>query len=182
MPTQIDSRFEELLVVRCQLGEREAFDALISRWHEPVWRYLRRLSNSDDAAGDLSQDCWLRMMRGITKLRETGSFRAWLFGIARRVAMDRLRREYLRATDDTLDLDELPAQSSDPDLEPDLAALDAGMANLPLRERETLALFYLREFSIEEIAALLAVPAGTVKSRLFRARQLLRTEITGEES
>lgn len=175
-----DLRADELLAIRCQLGERDAFDALISRWHEPVWRYLRRLTSSDDAAADLAQDTWLKVLRGIAHLREPASLRAWLFGIARRVAMDRLRRQYARHVDDAAVIEDLPAQVADADLESDLGALEAGLDALPLCERETLALFYLRELSIEQIAALLDVPAGTVKSRLFRARNLLRKQLTGE--
>jgi RNA polymerase sigma factor (sigma-70 family) len=183
MPTfSLDARAEELLVVRCQLGERDAFDSLIRRWHEPVWRYLRRMSGSDDAAGDLAQDTWLRVMRGVVNLRDAASFRAWLFGIARRVAMDRFRREYSRESENTVNLEELPAPADDSGLESDLAALESGLASLPARERETLALFYLRELSLEEIAGLLAIPVGTVKSRLFRARQLLRNQLAGDRS
>lgn len=172
--TSPDIRADELLAIRCQLGERDAFDALISRWHEPIWRYLRRLTNSDDAAADLAQDTWLKALRGIASLREPASLRAWLFGIARRVAMDRLRRQYTRAEDPDVMLDDIPAPEADTDLESDLAALESGMDSLPMREREILALFYLRELTIEQIATLIDVPAGTVKSRLFRARQLLR--------
>jgi RNA polymerase sigma factor (sigma-70 family) len=178
--TSPEGRADELLAIRCQLGEREAFDALIARWHEPIWRYLRRLTNSDDAAADLAQDTWLKVLRGIASLREPASLRAWLFGIARRVAMDRLRRQYTQAVDDVIVLEDMPAPAGDLDLESDLQTLDAGLHSLPLRERETLALFYLHELSIEQIATLLDVPTGTVKSRLFRARQLLRKTLSGE--
>jgi RNA polymerase sigma factor (sigma-70 family) len=178
--TTPDIRADELLAIRCQLGERDAFDALIARWHEPLWRYLRRLSNSDDAAADLAQDTWLKVLRGIANLREPASLRAWLFGIARRVAMDRLRRQYARPVDDDVALEDFAAQAADADVESDLAALETGMDSLPLREREALALFYLRELTIEQMAALLDIPAGTVKSRLFRARNLLRKQLTGD--
>jgi RNA polymerase sigma factor (sigma-70 family) len=177
----IDSRPDELLAIRCQLGEREAFDALIARWHEPVWRYLRRLSNSDDAAADLTQDTWLRVLRGIASLREPARLRPWLFGIARRVAMDRLRRQYTQAVDHEAVLEELPGLDEDAGIEADLAALETSLDSLPWRERETLALFYLRELTIDQIASLLTVPAGTVKSRLFRARRLLRQQLTGAQ-
>jgi RNA polymerase sigma factor (sigma-70 family) len=173
---------DELLAIRCQLGERDAFDALITRWHEPIWRYLRRLTGSDDAARDLTQDTWLRVMRGIVKLRDPASLRPWLFGIARRLAMDRLRRQYTQAVDADAVIEDIAAIEIDLDFESDLAALETCMAALPLRERETLALFYLRELTIEQIAALLDVPTGTIKSRLFRARQLLRKQLTGVES
>ena len=175
-----DVRADELLAVRCQLGERNAFEELINRWHEPIWRYLRRLANSDDAAADMAQDTWVRVLRGIASLREPASLRPWLFGIARRVAIDRLRRQYVRAEDATAVLDDFPAQEPDAELEFEMSALEDGMQSLPLRERETLALFYLRELTIEQIAALMAVPPGTVKSRLFRARHLLRKSLTGE--
>lgn len=177
--TTPDVRADELLAIRCQLGERDAFDALIARWHDPIWHYLRRLTNSDDAASDLSQDTWLKVLRGIAALREPASIRPWMFGIARRVAMDRLRRQYTWANDPDVPLEDIAAPDVDATLEAELAALESRLEKLPLRERETLALFYLRELTIEQMAALLSVPAGTVKSRLFRARNLLRTELTG---
>lgn len=175
MNTESPSRLraDELLAIRCQLGERDAFDALIARWHEPLWRYLRTLSDSDDTAADLAQDTWIRVLRGIPALREPARLRPWLFGIARRVAMDRLRGQYARAFESDA-LDELAAPEPDAQLEEDFATLATHLESLPPREREALALFYLRELTIEDIAALLGVPTGTVKSRLFRARQMLR--------
>lgn len=173
----MDSRADELLAIRCQLGEREAFDQLIARWHEPLWRYLRRLANHDDVAADLTQDTWIRVMRGIAGLREPASVRPWLFGIARRVAMDRLRLKYSRPPPEDVDLERLAAPPDDTQPEADLAALDLAMAALPLADREALTLFYLRELSIHDMAALLQIPEGTIKSRLFRARQALRREL-----
>lgn len=169
-----DPRADELLAVRCQLGERDAFDALIARWHEPLWRYLRRLSDDDDCARDLAQDTWLRVFRGIAALREPAKLRPWLFGVARNVAMDRLRRQYAQAPQADIDLEAIPAATESVNLEEEIATLEAGLETLPIVERETLTLFYLRELSLEEIAGLVGVPVGTVKSRLFRARQLLR--------
>jgi RNA polymerase sigma-70 factor (ECF subfamily) len=176
-----DSHIDELLAVRCQLGERGAFDDLIARWHEPLWRYLRRLTNNDDAARDLAQDTWLRVFRGIARLREPSKLRPWLFGVARNVAMDRLRSQYTAGSQADVDLEELPA-ADEVNLEEDFATLESGLANLPIVERETLTLFYLRELSLEEIAGLVSVPVGTVKSRLFRARQMLRRAMEGANS
>jgi len=176
-----DPRLDALLAVRCQLGERDAFDDLIARWHEPLWRYLYRLSSNDDIARDLAQDTWLRVFRGIARLREPSKLRPWLFGIARNVAMDRLRSQYAAGTMADVNLEDLPAVD-DVNLEAELATLESGLANLPILERETLTLFYLRELSLEEIAGLVGVPVGTVKSRLFRARQMLRRAMAGENS
>ena len=88
---QID---EELLVIRCQLGERRAFDALIARWAGAVAGYARRVCEDEDAAAELTQDIWLRVFRGIGRLQDPRRFRAWLFGIAHRAFMDLLRRRY----------------------------------------------------------------------------------------
>ena len=84
----------ELLAVRCQLGERQALDALVARWHLPLWKYARRLTGGEEAADDVVQDVWLRILRGLPGLREPARLRPWIFGIARRVLMDRLRAQY----------------------------------------------------------------------------------------
>lgn len=176
----MDTRADELLAIRCQMGERGAFDALIARWHQPLWRYLRRLANDDDAARDLAQDTWIRVLRGIANLREPAKLRPWLFGIARRIAMDRLRAQYVRGIQSEAEIDDLPANEADVNLEEQFTTLDSGIAALPLMEREMLTLYYLRELSIEEIAQLVEAPPGTVKSRLFRARQRLRTHLESQ--
>ena len=63
-------REAELLVVRCQLGDRQAFDDLIAAWHGPLFQYARRMSVDEDAARGVVQDVWLRVVRGSHTLRE----------------------------------------------------------------------------------------------------------------
>lgn len=178
-----ESLADELLVVRCQLGERDAFDALVLRWHGPVWAYVHRLLSDDSVAADVTQDVWLRVVRGIARVREPQKLRAWLFGIARRAVMDHLRMRYAVCNEVGLDVSQLPDLSGDEagNVEPDLARLDEALYALPVVEREVLVLFYLKELSLLELADVLAVPVGTVKSRLHRARQLLRHRLNQEE-
>ena len=167
---------DEWVVVRCQLGERDAFDELIERWHEPLRKYVRRVAG-EDGASDVVQDVWLRVLRGIGRLRDGTKLRPWLFGIARRAVMDRLREQYARGPVDDVDVGDIPDESSDASAEADLELLEQELALLPVVERDVLTLFYLRELSLREVADVLDVPIGTVKSRLFRARQLLRREL-----
>lgn len=175
------ARADQLLVVRCQLGERAAFDDLIRRWSGSLHQYALKLCNDPELADDLTQEVWLRALQGLGKLREAAQFRAWLFGIAHRCFMDRLRSRYAMPVDSGVDLAELATVEADDD--EDLArALATGMASLPLVEREVLTLFYLEELSLADIAASLGIPPGTVKSRLFRARTLLRKHIAPEAS
>jgi RNA polymerase sigma-70 factor (ECF subfamily) len=180
VPT-IDSRSkdDELLAIRCQLGEAAAFDDLIARWHGPLWVFVRRLTGDDDAAREILQDVWLRVIRGIPRLREGSKLRAWLFGIARRTLMDRLRDQYARTRtrDSDVDVDEIPAEAAVDEID-DLDGLERALQRLPLLEREAVTLFYLEELSLNEIAETLTVPLGTVKSRLFRGRRLLRERMT----
>ena len=176
----IDALADELLAVRCQLGEAAGFDALIERWHQPVWQYVRRLVEDDEAAADTSQDVWLRVVRALPGLRDPSRLRAWLFGIARRAVMDRLRRRY--AEPELTSLDAVDGAETDDDLpevtDEDLGRMHDALARLPLTERDVLVLFYLQELTVSQLADVLDVPVGTVKSRLFRARQLLRRELT----
>ena len=168
---------DEWLVLRCQIGERDAFDVLIARWHPLLWRYAVRLTDDPDTAGDVVQDVWLRVVRGIATLRDAARFRPWIFGIARRVLMDRLRARYARPAFEAVDLAEIPEADVDDGHAEDLSLLQTELAELPILEREVLVLFYLQELSLGEIAEVAAVPVGTVKSRLFRARRLLRAQL-----
>jgi RNA polymerase sigma-70 factor (ECF subfamily) len=173
---------DELLVIRCQLGEPAAFDELIRRWEEPLWRYARRVTGRDDAADDVAQDVWVRILRGLGRLRDGARLRAWLFGIARRTLMDRFRMKYAAPPPSDVDVNVLAAvDAGAEELEADLAAVQEELSRLPVTERDVLSLFYLEELSLQEVAEVLGVPVGTVKSRLFRARQLLRREMAARE-
>jgi RNA polymerase sigma factor (sigma-70 family) len=171
------AREDEWLVVRCQLGERPAFDVLVERWHAPLWRYVRQLTPNDDVAQEIAQEVWLRVIRGIRRLRDGAKWRAWLFGIARRVLMDRLRAQYAMPLAAETEIADVPVDDTGVDPEVLSAALHDELARLPFIEREVLTLVYLRELSLGEVADVLGVPLGTVKSRLFRARHLLRREL-----
>jgi RNA polymerase sigma factor (sigma-70 family) len=173
----VRGREDEWLVVRCQLGERPAFDELIERWHEPLWKYVRRLTGDDEAAKDTAQDVWLRVLRGIGRLRDGSKLRPWLFGIARRAAMDRLREQYATPITSEVDVAAIATADTPIELEEELRTMQLELSRLPVIEREALTLYYLQELSLVEVAEVLGVPVGTVKSRLFRARHLLRREL-----
>jgi len=178
---QPDRTEDELLALRCQLGERDAFDALIATWALPLRRHVLRVSGDPVATDDLVQEIWLAVVRGIGRLREPARLRSWLFAIAHRVLVNRLRMRDAAALDADVDPDHY-AQDS-PALDRDVLAHEVGigLARLPLVEREVLDLFYLQELSLNEIAAALALRVGTIKSRLFRARNQLRTALATSE-
>ena len=177
-------RADQLLALRCQLGERAAFEELVRRWAGSLHGYALKLSNDPELAADLTQEVWLRVLQGLGKLGDVARFRSWLFGIAHRTFMDRLRSRYAVPEQTPVDWDALAAtDNGDGDDEHErLQALTTGLQSLPLVEREVLVLFYLDDLSLADIAAALGIPAGTVKSRLFRARALLRHQLRPEET
>lgn len=163
---------DELLVVRCQLGERAAFVALVRRWAGPVAGYARRVTGDADAAAELTQDIWLRVVRGIGRIEDTSRFRSSLFGAAHRAFADQLRHKYRAAV--PLPAEEDIAEPEADETAFDIAAIERGLARLAPVEREILTLFYLEELAIDEVATALSIATGTVKSRLYRARKQLR--------
>jgi RNA polymerase sigma factor (sigma-70 family) len=168
---------DELLAIRCLLGEPAAFDALIQRWHAPLWKYARRLTGDEDAAGETVQETWLRILRGIGRLRDPSKLRPWIFGIARRTVMDRLRDKYAGPPLSEVDPADVAGPEESNDQAEVIGQMHEELAALPVIERDVLVLFYLEELSLVELADVLEVPIGTVKSRLFRARRMLRAEL-----
>jgi RNA polymerase sigma-70 factor (ECF subfamily) len=162
-----------LLVVEAQLGDRRALAELVGYWYAPVWRYVRRMLDGPGVADDVSQEVWAAALRALPGLRQPERFAPWLFTIARRSVLDRLKHEYR-----PVDLAE-PEQAVDDHAATvlDRAQVVEGLAELPGREREVLVLFYLQDLALEDCAEILQIPVGTVKSRLSRARQLLRDRL-----
>jgi RNA polymerase sigma-70 factor (ECF subfamily) len=125
---------------------------------------------------DVTQEVWLAVLRGLPKLREPTRFAAWLFTIARRRVLTRLRAAYAEPA--ATDLESGPAPGPDlGDEVVDRTALMAVLDSLPVPEKEILALFYLHDLSLDGCAEVCGIPVGTVKSRLSRARRLLREEL-----
>src|SRR3954468_8722537 len=126
---------DERLAIRCLLGEAAAFDELIARWHPGVWRHARRMTGSHDAADDVAQEVWLRVLRGLPRLDDPGRIRPWIFGIARRVLMDRLRVRYATPAMADVELDTIEmAAAEDDDLQARLAEVELALATLPVIE------------------------------------------------
>jgi RNA polymerase sigma factor (sigma-70 family) len=88
--------YNELLALRCQRREKAALEELIRNWERRLFYYVRRLVDNEQDAWDILQKMWLKVLRGIGKLREPRSLPTWLYRIARNTAMSHLRLEYSR--------------------------------------------------------------------------------------
>ena len=174
--------YDELLVTRCQKRDLAAWDELVLRWNDRLWYYLRRLIDDEQDAANALQEVWLHAIRGVRSLRDGSRLAPWLYTIARRTAMTHFRRDYSCREESA---SEVIASESD-DVRDDQLQLENaelvhfGLSRLSLPEREVLTLFFLEDLTIQEVAELLGVPEGTVKSRLFKARRDLRCALDKE--
>ena len=169
----------ELLVLMAQDGEAAAWDELVARWQKPLWRHACRLTGRAEAAWDVMQEAWLGMVRGLAKLDDPKGFRAWAYRITTRRAVDWVRsRQRDRRGQDILETAGRPSESPDESDATDSASdVRAALAKIDLSHRVVLTLYYLDELGINEIADVLSIPAGTVKSRLHHGRDELRRHL-----
>src|SRR5690242_7023624 len=175
-PEQKLARLEEAFwVTQAQAGDSDAFVRLLNRHEKPLLYYLRRLLPNADDALDLHQEVWLDAFRGLKSLQVPEAFRAWLYRIAHHKAA-RFVRDGIREERAVESLVEARSEYSEADVEIALNAecLHKALEILPAHHREILILYYLRDLSTQELAAILDCPPGTVKSRLHHARLQLR--------
>ena len=183
MMTDADLILCELLVLRCQQRDPSAAKELVTFFERPLLYYLHRMVGSEADAWDLVQETWVSVFKALPKLRDARALPAFLYRTARNHSL-----AFLRHRDADLRLYaaiEVPLNDTDhePDFTPDdAAAVHAGLNKLSLPHREALTLFFLQDLSIEEIASVLAIPPGTVKSRLHHAKKALGTILSEGDS
>lgn len=169
---------DELLVMAAQDGRAAAMDELVARWQPRLWRHAFRLTGRREAAWDVIQDAWLAIIRGLRRLADPARFRPWAYRIVTHKASDWIRRHQRdRAVRSGLD-DAPPPVGKDGRAEQDrldeVDSVRAALARLPGGQRIVLILHYLDELPVAEIAHVLNIPPGTVKSRLHNGRAELR--------
>ncbi|MGB7160930.1 MAG: RNA polymerase sigma factor [Tepidisphaeraceae bacterium] len=175
----------KLLVLRCQRGDRSAFERIVAIWERPLFYYLRRLAPSEEDTWDLLQETWMKVFRAIGTIRDPRTLPAFLYATARNAAISRLRLPGFHEITTAANGADVAALQPSPD--DDVAAFDDAeqvhhaLDWLPMPQREALTLYFLRDLSLEEIAQLLSVPVGTVKSRLHYGKQALRRILSKEE-
>ncbi len=169
---------DEKLAQQLQQGDRAALGELVERHYDPLLGYLYRLARGDRAlAQDLAQETFLRALRGIDGYQVSRPFKPWLYAIATHLARNHYaaadtRRADNPAEDQEYGADDPPdaALIADAEAQAVIAALDT----LPDAQREVIVLSFYQSLSQQAIADVLAIPLGTVKSRLFNGVKRLR--------
>ena len=169
MQTPAEQIADEILVMDAQSGHREAFDMLVLRWQKRLWWHALNLTGRPEAAWDITQDSWLDIVRGLTRLTDPAKFGSWAYRIVTHKAYDWRCRDG-RERSPEIDPEDSPAVSAEPGKLETSGDVHDILRRLPARAQVVLNLYYLEGFSLAEIAAILGTPEGTVKSRLHAAR------------
>lgn len=167
-------------------GDPEALAALITRYQNRLYRFLLRMVREPATADDLFQQTWLRIAQRIHQYKPRHSFEAWMFTLARNLAIDHLRRQRPESLDEVsengVSRAELLSSSAPSALETLLTRersdlMLAALDELPLRYREPLVLRFEEEMKLEEIAQVTGAPLSTVKTRVARGLELMRRSV-----
>jgi RNA polymerase sigma-70 factor (ECF subfamily) len=169
----------EWLALRCQSGEKGAFEDLIAAMERPLLYYAMTLTDDQDSALDVLQEVWIKAFRSIRKLRDPGALRQWLYSITHGIAVDRIRKNYSREQAEKVQLDEFQEAEEPSFAEEDAAAVHAALSQIGLRHREVLALHFLEDLSLAEIAKVVGCSEGRVKSRIHYAKQAMKKILSG---
>ena len=178
-PSPTDS--DEAIVARVLAGDTAAFEGIVRRWQSPLvnlaWRFCRDRARAEEMA----QEAFLRAWRNLAQFRGDAAFSTWLFSLAANL----YRTELRRIPSMPLSLDEIP-EPPDPRHAGDAAleessrdeSLRRAVLALPSKYRDAILLFYFHEQDVPAAARTLRLPEGTIKARLFRGRELLRSKFS----
>jgi len=191
MPQEPFDPTDDELVRSVLAGDRERFGVLVERYQSRLVNYLYRIVRSLDDAHDLAQEVFIRVYQALDRYDSQYRFSTWLFRVAQNAAIDVLRKRRVqlvpisRRTDDGGDsAPDLDLPSDEPSV---LAAMEGNerdaevrkaIDGLPWEYRELILLRHYGELAYDEIAELKSMPLGTVKNKLFRARQMLKQHLS----
>jgi RNA polymerase sigma-70 factor (ECF subfamily) len=166
-------------VERVLAGEVSAFENIVRRWQGPLINLAYRFCHDRGRAEEMAQEAFLRAYRGLAQWRKEAAFSSWLFALATRLYCTEMRR----IPGGAVGLDEIPEPADPRAAGEEVETADRDRAvrravlNLPAKYREALILFYFHGMDVETAARSLGLPEGTVKARLSRGRDMLRSKL-----
>lgn len=179
------------LVSRALKGDRRAYEMIVRKYEQPLTSYIHRMTGEREAALDFAQEVFLKAYCSLASYRPAYKFSTWLFKIASNHLIDHWRKKRVA----TVSIDQ-PIDSDDDSPAPQIAdpgpsvarrfelaeireKIERALESVPEALRELFILRHVNEFSYEEIADIKGLPVGTVKNRVFQAKELLRKRMEG---
>jgi RNA polymerase sigma-70 factor (ECF subfamily) len=170
---------DEWIALRCQAGEQDAFQDLVTLMERPLLYYATKLTGNAETALDILQDVWMKAFRGIRRLKDPASLRPWLYRITHGMAVDRFRRHRFREKAEEAHITGFHDATDLSFTEDDAAAIHEALNQLGPKHREVLVLYFLEDFSVAEIAMVVGCSEGTVKSRIYYAKRTMKEILSG---
>lgn len=177
--SQLSASDDQLAVEQVLAGEISRFEEIVRRWQGPLINLAYRFCRDRGRAEEMAQEAFLRAYRALGQWRRDSAFSTWLFALATNLYRSELRRIPVRIfpleeAGEIRDLRAVDGGLEDKDRD---RAVRRAVYALPEKYRETLILFYFHEKDVPETARSLGLPEGTVKARLFRGREILRSKL-----
>ncbi len=185
-----DSNRDNLLIEQCLKGQQGSFSELIDKYKKLVFNLAYRMTNNLDDAEDISQEVFIRVYKSLYNFNPNYKFSTWLYQMTLNLCRDRFRKGKISSVsldaplnkDDQKDLSSL---ISDNENDPEEIFIEVEQTNfindlitsLPFKYREVIILRHLKDLSYDEMSKILNISLGSVKSRLFRARELLKNKL-----
>ena len=174
------------LVATAVSGAEGSFEEIVRRYQRPISAYVYRMVGNYESALDLTQEIFIKVYNSLSRYRSEFKFSTWIYKIAHNAAIDHLRRTASREQSLVIgteyDQFELPIESGSPTPEQESerkerrGEIESVVRALPGNYRELIVLRHAQDLSYEEIVEVTGLPLGTVKNRLFRAREMMRQQ------
>ncbi|MCA1601137.1 MAG: sigma-70 family RNA polymerase sigma factor [Acidobacteria bacterium] len=188
-PTLWKDATDRDLVARATTGVEGSFEELVRRYQRPISAYVYRMVGDYEAALDVTQDIFIKVYGSLARYRSEFKFSTWIYKIAHNSAVDHLRRNAGRERSLSSGIEgdqyELPIESGSLSAEQESERkerrleIEAVVRSLPNAYRELIVLRHSQDLTYEEIVEVTGLPLGTVKNRLFRAREMMRQQFIG---
>lgn len=166
---------DKQLIEIYQQGDKKAIVFLVERWHKTFCKMAFMYVKNPDEAKDIAQESWTVILSKVGDLQDASKFKFWAISIVKRKAIDFLRSKKREKKHQEKLKNESVIPISPEEENPIKNKLQKAIKELPFHQQTVLKLFYIQEYSLKEIAELLNVSVGTVKSRLFNAREKLKS-------
>ncbi|UJH67948.1 RNA polymerase sigma factor [Allomuricauda sp. SCSIO 65647] len=168
---------DSLLVISYRSGDKKALELLVKRWNKRLYRQAFQYTNDWEQAKDITQDTWRTIMAKMATLRDSNSFGSWALTIVSRKALDSIKRGNRYRKEVAPGFWERQSDENEHDevKEQQIQKILKILPELTVDQRIVLRLFYLEEYSLKEISEVTNVSVNTVKTRLFRAREKIKT-------
>jgi len=180
----IQSLTDVELIAKAMSGREDSFEELVRRYQRPITNYVFRMLNDYDASLDVTQEVFIKVYNSLSRYSSEYKFSTWLYRIAHNAAIDNIRRrspnEQSIETENRDGAYQLQIESTNPSPEQERersewrTEIEAVVKCLPAVYRELILLRHSQDLSYDEIAEITGLPLGTVKNRLFRAREMMR--------